>query len=185
MISMRVIEPWRLRNDDDAYYKDQWNHLAHTLLDSDMHWSCYRPRRGGLLVSDNPVCLSGVVGPPPEIPPAFFDHGVGLGFQNFRRLTVPLGNRLGVIISRDPQDADRLRVADFNRFTVFNSREFVAHAPDWPRSHPDLNREMTELLSRQRLVAPAFLQGYAPGGQGKSPLDEIMERGRTSAPASE
>jgi hypothetical protein len=61
MIAMRVIEPWRLRNDEDAYYKDQWNHLAHTLLADNMYWSCYRPRGGGLLVSDNPVCLSGVL----------------------------------------------------------------------------------------------------------------------------
>ncbi|MBK3555970.1 hypothetical protein JHN55_05335 [Streptomyces sp. MBT56] len=61
-------------------YKDQWNHLVSTLLSSDMHWSCYRPREGGLLVSESPVCLSGVVGPPPEdVPPGFFDHGVGIG----------------------------------------------------------------------------------------------------------
>ncbi|MGW7260633.1 DUF4238 domain-containing protein [Streptomyces sp. NPDC054834] len=166
LISMRVIRPWLLRNDDDAYYKDQWNHLVSTLLSSDMHWSCYRPRGGGLLVSDNPVCFSGVVGTaPPEIPAAVFDHGVGTGFHNFRRLTVPLGSRLGVIISRDPQDASRLRVADFNRFTVFNSREFVAHAPEWPGTHPSLAQDLTELMMRQRMVAPAFLQDYAPGGR--------------------
>ncbi|MBM9506826.1 hypothetical protein [Actinacidiphila acididurans] len=112
-------------------------------------------------------------------------HGVGLGFHNFRRLTVPLGSRLGVTISRDRQDTDRLGVADFNRFTIFNSREFVAHAPDWPRSHPALHREMTELLLRQRLVAPAFLQDYAPGGRGKSALDEITEGRGLSARAGE
>ncbi|MGW3479765.1 hypothetical protein ACWDMR_30660 [Streptomyces althioticus] len=164
--SMHVIRPWLLRNDDDAYYKDQWNHLVSTLLSSDMHWSCYRPRGGGLLVSDNPVCFSGVVGTaPPEIPAAFFDHGVGTGFHKLRRLTVPLGSRLGVIISRDPQDASRLRAADFNRFTVFNSREFVAHAPEWPGNHPSLAQDLTELMMRQRMVAPAFLQDYAPGGR--------------------
>ncbi|MEU3879796.1 hypothetical protein [Streptomyces californicus] len=69
-----------------------------------MHWSCYRPRKGGLLVSENPVCLSGVVVPPPEdVPPGFFDHGVGIGFQNFRRLTVALGSSLAVIISHEPK----------------------------------------------------------------------------------
>ncbi|MFF3418451.1 hypothetical protein ACFYW9_27660 [Streptomyces sp. NPDC002698] len=72
LISMMVINSWLLRNDDDAYYKDQWNHLVSTLLSSDLYWSCYRPRGGGLLVSDNPVCFSGVVGrrrprfPPPS-----------------------------------------------------------------------------------------------------------------------
>ncbi|CAL9637050.1 DUF4238 domain-containing protein [Streptomyces sp. enrichment culture] len=165
-ISMYVIEPWLVRNDEDAYYKDQWNHLVSTLLDSSMHWSCYRPRGGGLLVGDNSVCFSGVVGTPPEnIPPAVFDHGVGIGFENFRRLTLPLGSSLAVIISRDPQDASRLRVADINRYTVFNSREFVAHAPDWAKAHPVLARELPQLLERQRTVAPAFLQGYAPGGR--------------------
>ncbi|WP_374230049.1 hypothetical protein [Streptomyces sp. OfavH-34-F] len=163
-ISMYVIDPWRLRHDDDAYHKDQWNHLVSTLLSSDMHWSCYRPRKGGLLVGDNPVCFSGLVGPPPEdVPPGYFDHGVVVGFQNFRRLTLPLGSTLAVIISRDPQDHSRLRVADINRYSVFNSREFVAHAPDWAKSHPDLARELPHLLERQRMVAPAFLQGYAPG----------------------
>ncbi|MER8088460.1 hypothetical protein ABTZ57_25935 [Streptomyces sp. NPDC094048] len=83
-ISMYVIDPWRLRHDNDAYYKDHWNHLVSTLLSSNMHWSCYRPRRGGLLVGDNPVCFSGVVGTPPEdIPPAFFDHAVRTGSMTF------------------------------------------------------------------------------------------------------
>ncbi|QUW78510.1 DUF4238 domain-containing protein [Streptomyces mirabilis] len=161
MISRTVVEPWRLRNDDDAYYKDQWNHLVSTLLASDMYWSCYRPRDGGLLVSDNPVCFSGVVGPPPPgIPVGFFDHGVGTGFHNFQRLTAALGSRLAVIISRDPQDISRLRVAELNRFTIFNSREFVAHAPEWPSVHPRLAQDLAELLMRQRMVAPAFSQGY-------------------------
>lgn len=165
-ISMYVIDPWQLRHDDNAYYKDQWNHLVATLLSSDMHWSCYRPRGGGLLVGDNPVCFSGVVGTPPEgVPPGFFDHGVGTGFHNFRRLTLPLGSRLALIVSRDPHDASRLSASDINRYSVFNSREFVAHAPDWAKSHPDLARELPQLLERQRLLAPAFLQGYAPGGQ--------------------
>ncbi|MCX5327841.1 DUF4238 domain-containing protein [Streptomyces sp. NBC_00140] len=166
MVSRSVIEPWHLRNDDDAHYKNQWNPLAYALLASDMHWSCYRPRGGGLLVSDNPVCLSGVVGtPPPGIPVGFFNHGVATGFHGFRRLTVPLASGLAVIISRDPQDSSRLRAADINRFTVFNSREFVAHAPEWPKSHPRLAQDLPYLLETQRMVAPAFLQDYAPGGR--------------------
>ncbi|MBQ0855692.1 DUF4238 domain-containing protein (plasmid) [Streptomyces sp. BH-SS-21] len=166
LIDSAVLNPWRLRNDDDAHYKDQWNNLVSTLLSSEMYWSSYRPRSGGLLVSDNPVCFSGIVGtPPPDIPRGYFDHGVGIGFQNFQRLTVPLGSHLAVIVSRDPQDAARLRVADFNRFTVFNSREFVAHSPEWPKAHPQLAENLPELLKRQRTVAPAFLQDYAPGGR--------------------
>ncbi|MFD4336879.1 hypothetical protein ACFWPP_06690 [Streptomyces anulatus] len=88
----------------------------------------------------------------------FFDQGVGIGFENFLRLTLPLGSSLAVIISREPQDALWLRVADFNRYSAFSSREFVAHARDWAKSHPDLARELPQLLERQRMVAPAFLQ---------------------------
>lgn len=166
MISRTVIDPWRLRDDDDAHYEDQWNALVCTLLADDMHWSSYRPRGGGLLVSDNLVCFSGVVGTPPSgMPVGFFDHGIGTGFDNFRRLTMPLGSRLAVIISRDPMDASRLDVADLNRFTVFNSREFVAHAPVWQREHPGLAGDLAQLLERQRFVAPAFLRDFAPGGR--------------------
>ncbi|WP_406216792.1 DUF4238 domain-containing protein [Streptomyces decoyicus] len=166
LIARTVIDPWRLRNDDDAHYKDQWNYLVSTLLGPDMHWSAYRPRSGGLLVGDNSVCFSGVVGtPPPGIPAGFFDHGVGTGFHNFRRLTVPLSGRLAVVISRDPLDASRLRAEDLNRFTIFNSREFVAHAPEWPTTHQSLAQDLTQLLKRQRMVAPAFLQDYAPGSR--------------------
>lgn len=166
LISRTVIDPWYARNDEAAHYKDQWNHLVATLLTSDLHWSCYRPRGGGLLVGDNTVCLSGVVGPPPpDIPRGFFDHGVGMGFHNFRRLTVPLGSRLALIISRSPHDASQLRVADLNRFTVYNSREFVAHAPEWGKNQPSRAHELRELLEVQRMVAPAFLQGYATNGR--------------------
>ncbi|MER5667878.1 hypothetical protein [Streptomyces mirabilis] len=70
-----------------------------------------------------------------------------------------------MIISCDPQDASRLRVADFNRFSVFNSREFVAYAPEWPGTYPGLAQDLTGLLMAQRMVAPAFLQDYAPGGR--------------------
>ncbi|MGW4756174.1 DUF4238 domain-containing protein [Streptomyces chartreusis] len=164
MIARTVIWPWQARNDEDADYKDQWNHLVSVLLSSDMHWACYRPRGGGLIVSDNPLCMSGSVGTPtPGIPAGFFDHGVGIGFTNFRRITVPLGSSLALIISRDPDEVSRLDAAAINRFTVFNSREFVAHSPQWKQAHPRLARELPDLLERQQLVAPAFLHGYQPG----------------------
>ncbi|MET9770884.1 hypothetical protein [Streptomyces sp. NPDC006415] len=105
------------------------------------------------------------MGTPPEgVPPGFFDHGVEIGLQNFRRLTLPLGSSLA-IISRDPHGASRLHAADINRYSVFSSREFVAHAPDWAKRHPNLARKLPELLERRRMVPPAFLQGYGPGGR--------------------
>ncbi|AKZ56672.1 hypothetical protein SAM23877_3627 [Streptomyces ambofaciens ATCC 23877] len=164
LIARSVIWPWKARNDEDAHYKDQWNPLVSVLLSRDMHWACYRPRGGGLIVSDNPLCMSGVVGTPPTgVPAGFFDHGVGIGFTNFRRITVPLGRSLALVISREANEVSRMDVAAINRFTVFNSREFVAHSRQWKQSHPKLARELPYLLKRQQLVAPAFLHGYKPG----------------------
>ncbi len=164
-INATVLHPWRLRDDPNADFKDKWNALVAVLL-MGTHWSCYRPRQGGLLVSDNLVCLSGVVGEPPaDVPPAFFGHGVRVGLENFRRVTVPLGDDLALIMSRDPRDASRLDVAALNRFTVFNSREFVAHSPTWAAEHPRLAADLQRCLRRQRLVAPAFLQNYGSGNR--------------------
>ncbi|WP_371627542.1 hypothetical protein OG245_36055 [Streptomyces sp. NBC_01116] len=49
------------------------------------------------------------------------------------------------VISRDPQDDSRLRVADINRWAVVNSLEFTAHAPDRAESHPNLARALPHL----------------------------------------
>lgn len=114
-----------------------------------------------MLISHTVPCFSGTIGsPPPGLPPGLADHGVGVGTDQARRVTIPLGQDLAVIISRDARDASRLRTADLNRFTVFNSREFVAHAPDWPNVHPDLAVDLRLHLRQQRLVAPLFLGTY-------------------------
>ncbi|XVQ15124.1 DUF4238 domain-containing protein [Spirillospora sp. CA-255316] len=160
-IRASVLTPWEMRNDQYARPKDSWNHLVSVLLRSGMHWSCYRPHGIPLIVSDTSVCFSGARdGFNAELPAAFLDHGVGAGFSDVRRVTVPLGSNLGLIISRDGHDAARIRAAEFNRYTIFNSREFVAYAPDWPARHSTLDREFRANLQTQRFVAPAFLWGY-------------------------
>ncbi|WP_084369808.1 DUF4238 domain-containing protein [Microbispora sp. ATCC PTA-5024] len=89
-VLLDVIHPWRLRDQPDARPKERWNYLASTLLSDDMHWSCFRPRHAPLIVSDTSVCFSGArEGFEPDIPIAFLDHGVGAGFVDFRRVTVP------------------------------------------------------------------------------------------------
>ncbi|MFD9503035.1 DUF4238 domain-containing protein [Streptomyces sp. NPDC060035] len=160
-LNAAVLHPWRLRGDHDAEFKDRWNALVALLL-MGTHWSCYRPQQGGLLVGDNLVCLSGSTGSTSQdIPRAFLDHGIGVGLENFRRVTVPLGDDLALIVSRVAQDASRLDVASLNRFTVFNSREFIAHSPTWAEEHPALASDLQSSLQRQRLVAPAFLENYS------------------------
>lgn len=159
MVQRDVIWPWQVRDDDDAAPDERFNYIVGVLLSR--HWSCYRPRAGGLLVGDCTLCFSGYAGSdPPPLPPGYFDHGVGCGIADFRRVTVPLGTHLAVIISADPAEAGRLDVAALNRFTVFNSREFVAHAPAWSHSASQLD----SLLKLQRLVAPVFLKNYGAGG---------------------
>ncbi|MFJ4668899.1 DUF4238 domain-containing protein [Kitasatospora purpeofusca] len=166
ILDRHVLEPWRLRDEQDASPKDRWNHLVSIVLGSNMHWSCYRPTWGGLVTSDTTVCFSGITGTPPaDIPVGFFDHGVGAGLHQFKRITMPLGSNLAVIISQDPRDADRLSAADINRFTVYNSREFVAHSSALPQSNPKLATALKEALAVQRMIAPAFLHGYGPGAR--------------------
>lgn len=159
MLQRDVIWPWQVRDDDGAEPKERYSYLVGLLLSR--QWSCYRPRGGGLLVGDSTICFSGYAGSqPPQVPPGFFDHGVGCGLADFRRMTVPLGTHLAVIISNDPSEAQRLDVAALNKFTVFNSREFVAHAPAWSHGASQLG----VLLKVQRLVAPVFLRNYGTGG---------------------
>ena len=159
IVQRDVIWPWQARDDDDADPEERFNYLVEVLLGR--QWSCYRPRGGGLLVGDSTICFSGYVGrKPPQVPPGFFDHGVGCGLADFRRMTVPLGTHLAVIISDDLSEVQRLDVATLNRYTVFNSREFVAHAPDWSHSASQLE----VLLKVQRLVSPVFLRDYGAGG---------------------
>lgn len=73
--------------------------------------------------------MSGVAnGETSQMPGAWTDHGVSLGFSTCARITVPLAPDLGLIVAR-VEDSARITAAAFNRFTIFNSREFVAHHP--------------------------------------------------------
>ncbi|MGW1976661.1 DUF4238 domain-containing protein [Streptomyces sp. NPDC001889] len=162
-LNASVLHPWRMRDDPDAEFDDVWNGIVALLLMGGTHWSCYRPRQGGLLVGDNLVCFSGAIAStaPADTPRPFLDHGVGVGLESFRRVTVPLGDDLALIVSRDVQDAFRFDAAALNRFTVLNSREFVAHSPAWPAEHPDLASDLRTCLETQRRIAPGFLENYA------------------------
>ncbi|WP_331732243.1 DUF4238 domain-containing protein [Streptomyces sp. NBC_00989] len=162
LLDVYVISPWSMRH-EDVRPKERFNFLVSVL--AGMHWSCYRPRAGGLLVGDNVVCLSGYAGSdPPSVPLGWFDHGVGAGLHEFKRITVPLGESMALVISQDPEEARRLDTAALNRLTVFNSREFVAHSPAWASDHPRLAQDLSEWLGIQHMIAPAFLQEYGITG---------------------
>ena len=158
-----VLDPWALRDDPRADYKDRWSPIPSRL--STWSWRLFRPNRDALVISDNVVCLSGLAaGEQSPMPPAWTLHGVGIGFGNCRRVTVPLSPRLGLIVARDAKDLRNVKSSGFNRWTIYNSREFVAYMPSWPTSEPKLYHDFVEDLETQRFVIPMFLGGAVVGG---------------------
>lgn len=66
-----------------------------------------------------------------EMPVSWTRHGAGVGFGNCGRITMPLAPNLGLIIHRTNRpDLRKLDAVSFNRATIYNSREFIAHHPD-------------------------------------------------------
>jgi hypothetical protein len=153
-----IILPWQSREDPTASLKERWNPIVSRL--SEMSWRLLRPRRPALVVSDNLVCLSGLAaGYAPELPPAYYKHGIGLGFESFQRLTMPLAPTLGLVISRDKDDAAKVTSRKMNSLTVWNSREFVAHSPDFASSEPGMHEALLSELNLQRWVAKYIYPG--------------------------
>lgn len=157
-ILANVTAPWENRDDPMARPKERWNSIVSAL--SVMSWKLLRPRVPSLIVTDNLVCLSGVApGRCTKLPPAYAKHGIGIGWENLQRVTVPLAPSLGLVVSRDSSDAASVTSRRMNSFTVFNSREFVAHSPDWPFKQPRLYDAFREDLALQRWVAEYILPG--------------------------
>jgi hypothetical protein len=157
-----VLEPWALRDDLTADYKERWSSIPSTL--STWFWRLFRPREDTLIISDNVVCLSGLSpGEEPLVPPAWTLHGVGIGFRNCRRVTVPLSPKLGLVVARTAKDTTNIRSSDFNKWTTYNSREFVAYNPEWPTSQPKLYNEFMGNLETQRFIIPLLLEGAVVG----------------------
>lgn len=157
-VLLQVLQPWAARDDPEASYKDRWSHIPSTL--AAWSWRVFRPRRDALIVSDNLVCLSGLAaGATAEVPVAWTRHGVGVGFATCRRITVPLGPKVGLVIARDSKDTNNITSQGFNRWTVYNSREFIAYTPGWQRQQPTLYEKMMKDIQTQRIVIPWFLAG--------------------------
>lgn len=109
-----------------------------------------------LVVSDNSVCMSGVAdGETALAPEAWTRHGAGVGTGTCRRIRCPLTPRLGLLLENG-RPPPHMTAELFNRLTVYNSREFIAHAPAWPDAEPRLHRLMHEDLRLQRRLAPVF-----------------------------
>lgn len=147
-----LLSAWKLRNDPFSRPKERWNGVVEALYS--FNWRICRFRSPSLVVSDNIVCLSGVRdGVDFDYPLVWAKHGVGIGFGTCQRVSVPLTPQLGLLLERgvDPKHAPA-RI--FNTWTVYNSREFVAHARVFPDEAPRLYQSVVDALETQRFVRP-------------------------------
>lgn len=149
-----LLSAYLARDDPSADPKDRWNAVVSML--GCFHWRIQRYADPVLVISDNPVCMSGVAdGDSADASAAWTRHGVGVGFGTCRRITVPLTPTTALTLQRDglPQ---RISARQLNQTTVYNSREFVAHHPSWPGSRSSLADALEEDLRLQRWLRPTF-----------------------------
>ena len=156
-IAISVLEPWAARRRDASDPKERFCSIESLL--HGWHWRVYRPAGPKLVVADNVVSMSGVAtGKTGLMPEAWTRHGSGVGFGNCARITVPLAPELGLVLTPRGQMPRSISGAEFNRATIYNSREFVAHHPT---GLPDstLEQAFNEAMWTQRWLLPAILNG--------------------------
>ena len=86
---------------------------------------------------------------------------MGIGFGNCARITMPLAPNLGLVITRGQRGTRGVKAAAFNRATVYNSREFVAHHPAGLADN-SLRFALDDAIQTQRWLLPAILEGTRP-----------------------
>lgn len=154
-----VLFPWFARRDGETDPGEIHCYVADWLQSRHWSWRLYRPTGPKLVVGDNLVCMWGIApGETSQMPERWTHHGAGVAFGNCARVTVPLAPNLGLIIYRTSRpDLRALTAAMFNRATIFNSREFVAHHPD---GLPEvaLQRALRDDLWTQRQILPIILE---------------------------
>lgn len=149
------LSAWHERNDPNVRYKDRWDPIVAATMGS-FTWSLCRFRANSLVLGDQTLCLWGVrPGGEATVNAAWARHGIGVGWGDVARVTVPIAPQLGLILSR-PGASTRLGAPAVNRATVYNSRRFVAHAPNWAEGSGRLRRSLDEALETQRMLAPVF-----------------------------
>jgi Protein of unknown function (DUF4238) len=156
-----VLEPWAARQRGAFDPKERFCSIESLLAGWD--WRVYRPTGQKLVVADSVVCMWGVaVGAGSLMPEAWTRHGVGVGFGNCARITVPLAPDLGLVLTPRGQIPHRIGPAEFNRATIYNSREFVAHHPGGLTGQ-SLRRAFDEDMRTQRWILPLILEGSTSG----------------------
>lgn len=155
-----VLFPWFARRDDEIDPSEIHCYVADCLQHGPWSWHLYRPTGHKLVVGDNIVCMWDIAADETsEMPVSWTRHGAGVSFGNCGRITMPLAPNLGLIIHRTNRpDLRKLDAVSFNRATIYNSREFIAHHPDGlPGS--GLRSALLKDLWTQRQVLPAIIEG--------------------------
>lgn len=145
-----LLWAWEASRNPNSSPKDRWNELLPKL--HSFSWKICRYRSPALIVSDMSVALTGLrPGSTTELPMVWQRHGVGISFDNCLRITVPLDPHFGLLLTRDG-GPEQITAPQFNKHTLYNSREFIAFSPQWPQLAPKLYTAVMKALPTQRFA---------------------------------
>lgn len=161
-IVTNVLDPWFARQRDAFDPKERFCSIEGML--AGWHWRVYRPAGPKLVVADNVVSMWGVaIGEVASMPEAWTRHGIGVALHTCARITVPLAPELGLVLTPRGQLSRRITPVEFNRATIYNSREFVAHHSAG-LSDQRLKCAFDDDVETQRWILPTIRAGTTIGG---------------------
>lgn len=154
---LSYLAAWSNRNDPYARPKDKWNPYAGSLLG--LRWEVMRYRAPSLVLSDSFAAQSGIredlrknFAP---VEQRWAMHGFVVPLHECARVTIALTPTTGLYLHRF-NGRRRIKAEDFNRYTVYSSRDFVAHGLDWNDTNPRLYKSMIGQLGLQRMLRRAM-----------------------------
>ncbi|MFE5835840.1 DUF4238 domain-containing protein [Arthrobacter sp. NPDC056493] len=151
------LATWPSRNDQFSRPKDRWNPYTGSLLE--FRWDVMRYRSPSLVLADAFAAQSGIRRDLKEnyapVEHRWAMHGFGVPLHDCERVTIPLSPYTGLYLHRF-EGRRRLKAEDFNQYTVYSSRDFVAHNVDWSDMNPRLYKSMARQLELQRMLRMAM-----------------------------
>ena len=158
---LSFLMAWPNRNDPYAMPKEKWNPYAGSLLE--FRWEIIRYRTPSLVLSDTFAAQSGIrANLRKDFAPVeqrWARHGFIVPLHECGRVTIALTPTIGLYLHRF-DGRRRIKAEDFNRYTVYSSRDFVAHGLDWNEASPRLYKAMTGQLELQRMLRLAMPESF-------------------------